>query len=259
MAMAVYPFIATSNVDHGCNLLSNGMEKSYGSYSRWSNVSTLTGNFPVSNAAHVRGYINSVACNYHQLQGLPVNTGVLKLCWLKSWFLSKVQAHKSSSQPRPGNQFMGLETRSKDSTSDTPESLSALQEKKNEPVSLSAIEGNVAEELGVTVSSRPQKTDGAEHLNNSGVPAATIGNDLPLPEKHFQIFTEAPDPALCIAVIGATGELARNKIFPALFALYYSGCLPKNVGIFGYSRSHLTNEDLRSMIAGSLTCRIDHQ
>ena len=34
-------------------------------------------------------------------------------------------------------------------------------------------------------------------------------------------------PSLCIAVVGATGELARRKIFPALFALYYSGFLPK--------------------------------
>lgn len=33
--------------------------------------------------------------------------------------------------------------------------------------------------------------------------------------------------SLCIAVIGATGELARGKIFPALFALYYSGFLPE--------------------------------
>lgn len=34
-------------------------------------------------------------------------------------------------------------------------------------------------------------------------------------------------PSLCIAVVGATGELARNKVFPALFALYYSGFLPE--------------------------------
>lgn len=34
-------------------------------------------------------------------------------------------------------------------------------------------------------------------------------------------------PSLCIAVIGATGKLARRKIFPALFALYYSGFLPE--------------------------------
>ncbi|KAI4349876.1 hypothetical protein L6164_010421 [Bauhinia variegata] len=66
-------------------------------------------------------------------------------------------------------------------------------------------------------------------------------------------------PSLCIAVIGATGELARRKIFPALFALYYSGFLPEDVGIFGYSRKDITDEDLRSVIASTLTCRVDHQ
>lgn len=66
--------------------------------------------------------------------------------------------------------------------------------------------------------------------------------------------------SLCIAVIGATGELARNKIFPALFALYYSGFLPEDVGIIGYSRQNLADDDeLRSIIASTLTCRVDHQ
>ncbi|KAL2477814.1 Glucose-6-phosphate 1-dehydrogenase 4 [Forsythia ovata] len=65
--------------------------------------------------------------------------------------------------------------------------------------------------------------------------------------------------SLSIAVIGATGELARRKIFPALFALYYSGFLPENVSIFGYSRQILTDDELRSMIASTLTCRIDQQ
>jgi glucose-6-phosphate 1-dehydrogenase len=35
------------------------------------------------------------------------------------------------------------------------------------------------------------------------------------------------NPFLSITVLGATGDLARNKIFPALFALYYSGNLYK--------------------------------
>ncbi|XP_065852748.1 inactive glucose-6-phosphate 1-dehydrogenase 4, chloroplastic [Euphorbia lathyris] len=65
--------------------------------------------------------------------------------------------------------------------------------------------------------------------------------------------------SLCIAVIGATGELARGKIFPALFALYYSGFLPEDVAIFGYSRKDATDEDLRNIIASNLTCRIDHE
>ncbi len=33
--------------------------------------------------------------------------------------------------------------------------------------------------------------------------------------------------ALSIVVVGASGDLAKKKIFPALFALYYENMLPK--------------------------------
>lgn len=50
-----------------------------------------------------------------------------------------------------------------------------------------------------------------------------------MPQTHSSKFLveSGEEPSLCIAVIGATGELARRKIFPALFALYYSGFLPE--------------------------------
>lgn len=32
---------------------------------------------------------------------------------------------------------------------------------------------------------------------------------------------------LSIVVVGASGDLAKKKIFPALFALYYENCLPE--------------------------------
>lgn len=35
-----------------------------------------------------------------------------------------------------------------------------------------------------------------------------------------------------ITVVGASGDLAKKKIFPALFALYYEGCLPEVCSIF---------------------------
>lgn len=43
--------------------------------------------------------------------------------------------------------------------------------------------------------------------------------------SSFQV-NHMGESSLSIAVIGATGELAKRKIFPALFALYYSGFLP---------------------------------
>jgi glucose-6-phosphate 1-dehydrogenase len=30
-----------------------------------------------------------------------------------------------------------------------------------------------------------------------------------------------------VVVVGASGDLAKKKIFPALFALYYEGLLPE--------------------------------
>lgn len=76
---------------------------------------------------------------------------------------------------------------------------------------------------------------------------SSLGSHSPFPQTHsFEFPVEGGQgPSLCIAVIGATGELARRKIFPALFALYYSGFLPE-VGILlyhfsiGFSRNLLS-------------------
>ncbi|XP_057811205.1 glucose-6-phosphate 1-dehydrogenase, chloroplastic-like [Salvia miltiorrhiza] len=60
-----------------------------------------------------------------------------------------------------------------------------------------------------------------------------------------------------ITVVGASGDLAKKKIFPALFALYYEDCLPEHFTIFGYARSKMTDAELRNMVSKTLTCRID--
>lgn len=67
------------------------------------------------------------------------------------------------------------------------------------------------------------------------------------------------ESSVSIIVVGASGDLAKKKIFPALFALFYEGCLPKHFTVFGYARSKMTDEELRNMISGTLTCRIDQR
>ena len=62
---------------------------------------------------------------------------------------------------------------------------------------------------------------------------------------------------LSFVVFGASGDLAKKKIYPALFALYYEGRLPKNFMIYGYARSKMTTEAFKDKIAESLTCRLD--
>lgn len=51
--------------------------------------------------------------------------------------------------------------------------------------------------------------------------------------------------ALSIIVVGASGDLAKKKTFPALLDLYRHDFLPKFVTICGYSRSKMSDEDLR--------------
>lgn len=63
--------------------------------------------------------------------------------------------------------------------------------------------------------------------------------------------------SLSVVVVGASGDLAKKKIFPALFALYYEGLLPENFQVFGYARTKMTDAEFRNLIAGTLTCRVD--
>ncbi len=60
---------------------------------------------------------------------------------------------------------------------------------------------------------------------------------------------------LSVVVVGASGDLARRKIFPALFALYCQGLLPEHFRVFGFARSKLSDEEFRARIMQHLTCR----
>ncbi|CAD6203384.1 unnamed protein product [Miscanthus lutarioriparius] len=95
-------------------------------------------------------------------------------------------------------------------------------------------------------------------ISASGTHPSEISSPVQKEESAVPRRHSNNEPSLCIAVIELPGELARTKVFPALFALYYSGFLPQNVGIFGYSRKKLTDEGLRSIIEANLTCRVDH-
>jgi glucose-6-phosphate 1-dehydrogenase len=57
-----------------------------------------------------------------------------------------------------------------------------------------------------------------------------------------------------VVVIGASGDLAKKKIFPALFALYCQQLLPEPFHVFGFARSGFTDAEFRR-VAERLTCR----
>ncbi len=63
------------------------------------------------------------------------------------------------------------------------------------------------------------------------------------------------DQALSIAIIGASGDLALKKIYPALFALYCQNLLPERFHVSGYARTPMSNEVFREQVMKNLTCR----
>lgn len=60
---------------------------------------------------------------------------------------------------------------------------------------------------------------------------------------------------LAVVVIGASGDLALKKIYPALFALHCQDLLPKTFHIVGFARSAMSDEEFRNRVESRLTCR----
>ena len=50
---------------------------------------------------------------------------------------------------------------------------------------------------------------------------------------------------LILVIFGASGDLARRKLIPAVYDLFKNGFLPKNFAILGVSRSKLSDDDFR--------------
>ncbi|MFL5577823.1 MAG: glucose-6-phosphate dehydrogenase [Gemmatimonadaceae bacterium] len=63
----------------------------------------------------------------------------------------------------------------------------------------------------------------------------------------------ATEPAVFV-IFGATGDLAKRKILPALFHLWRHDCTPKGVVVLGVSRdAHLRDEDFRALAREAVT------
>lgn len=57
-----------------------------------------------------------------------------------------------------------------------------------------------------------------------------------------------------VVVVGASGDLARRKIFPALFALHARGFLPRDCRFVGYARTPLDDAAFRGFLSSKLQC-----
>lgn len=64
---------------------------------------------------------------------------------------------------------------------------------------------------------------------NLGSPGSSLFNEqIALQEEEKSVLDSGKaQSTLSITVVGASGDLAKKKIFPALFALYYEDCLPE--------------------------------
>ncbi len=67
--------------------------------------------------------------------------------------------------------------------------------------------------------------------------------------------TNSDSRPLSIIVVGASGDLARSKIFPALFSLDCQDFLPQGTHLVGLSRTEMSSEDYREKLKQTLTCR----
>jgi glucose-6-phosphate 1-dehydrogenase len=70
--------------------------------------------------------------------------------------------------------------------------------------------------------------------------------------KHHQVNRKE---GLSAIIVGASGDLALTKIYPALFALFCQDLLPHEFVAFGYSRTPMTDEEFRRRVSEHLTCR----
>jgi len=60
---------------------------------------------------------------------------------------------------------------------------------------------------------------------------------------------------LSIVILGASGDLAVKKVFPALFSLYCRNLLPECFLCYGFARTEMSDAEFRELLMRHLTCR----
>jgi glucose-6-phosphate 1-dehydrogenase len=60
-----------------------------------------------------------------------------------------------------------------------------------------------------------------------------------------------------IIILGASGDLCKRKLLPALFSLYSRDMLPENFRVFGFARSKMDDNAFREVARGFMECRYE--
>ncbi len=67
---------------------------------------------------------------------------------------------------------------------------------------------------------------------------------------------ERPGPC-SLVIFGASGDLAKRKLIPALYNLYKRELLPEEFSVVGFARSHMTDVEFRGMACGAIGASCD--
>ncbi|ELR22078.1 glucose6-phosphate dehydrogenase, C-terminal domain containing protein [Acanthamoeba castellanii str. Neff] len=67
------------------------------------------------------------------------------------------------------------------------------------------------------------------------------------------------DGHLSLVVLGASGDLAKKMVFPALFALYKQDLLPKSLVVVGHARSELDDAEFKKKISEKFSIDEDNK
>jgi len=75
---------------------------------------------------------------------------------------------------------------------------------------------------------------------SGSVPSSGAGGTVELSENTL------------IVVLGASGDLAKKKTFPALYGLYQNGFLPEGIHIIGYARTKMDKEEFHKRASSNI-------
>jgi glucose-6-phosphate 1-dehydrogenase len=76
----------------------------------------------------------------------------------------------------------------------------------------------------------------------------------PVPENPLvEGLERLPVPGTTLVIFGATGDLARRKLLPALYNLAHEGALPERFNLVGVSRRELPDEEFRQFAREAIT------
>lgn len=63
----------------------------------------------------------------------------------------------------------------------------------------------------------------------------------------------SPEEGCTLVIFGASGDLAKKKLFPSLYQLYKDDMLPKKIRVVGYARTKLSNEEFIARLESAYT------